>query len=329
MPHIALLAFPNALATSITLPLEMLSAANAANSVQQKSASDLKVSVVSNSTDKIKLMGGLTILPDAIFSEVTHTDLIMIPGLWRNPLPILQKNREVVPWLKQQYELGAMLSAVGTGALFLAESGLLDGKSATTHWFYFDHFEKMYPKILLERKHFITRAERLYCTGSVNSVADLTLHFINHFYNKAVANQVERHFTHEVRRSYESELYLRGEESSHHDEDIIRTQHWLYENYNKDLQLKHVADNFGMSLRSFNRRFKLATGITPRHYLQNIRIDNATDLLKNSNLSISEIAFEVGYQDTGYFSALFRKIMSVTPNEYRQTVRGKLFTIPH
>ena len=329
MTHISILVLPKALATSITLPMEMLSAAASAHTAQEKTRSTLTVAFVAATLDPVTVMGGMKIVPDATIDDIPKTDLVLIPGLWRNPLPILKRHLQLIPWLQQQHEQGAILSAVGTGALFLAETGLLDGKSATTHWFYFDEFERHYPNINLEKKHFITRADKLYTAGSVNSIADLTLHFINHFYNKSVANQVERHFTHEVRRSYESEHYLQGKEISHHDEDIIQCQQWLNDNYNKDCRLEIVASQFDMSLRSFNRRFKLATGTTPRRYIQEVRIDNAADLLKNSNLSISEIAFEIGYLDSGYFSGLFKRIMSITPNEYRRTIRGKLFTIPN
>ena len=86
-----------------------------------------------------------------------------------------------------------------------------------------------------------------------------------------------------------------------------------------------MADRFGMSVRSLNRRFKLATNTTPLQYLQELRISHAKDLLKRSNLIISEVADRVGYQDASYFTGLFKKLNSVTPNEYRSLVRNKLF----
>ena len=81
-----------------------------------------------------------------------------------------------------------------------------------------------------------------------------------------------------------------------------------------------------MSIRTLNRRFKNALGQTPLEYLQEIRINIAKDLLKTSNLSISEIADKIGYEDTGYFTRLFKKHLAITPNGYRNTVRAKLFS---
>jgi len=79
-------------------------------------------------------------------------------------------------------------------------------------------------------------------------------------------------------------------------------------------------------VRTFNRRFKSATGQSPLQYLQEIRIETAKDLLKTSNLSISEVAFKVGYHDMGHFTGLFKKLLATTPSDYRSTVRAKLFS---
>jgi transcriptional regulator GlxA family with amidase domain len=140
-------------------------------------------------------------------------DIVYLPGLWRNPRPVVRRHPQLLAWLREQYQNGALISAVGTGCCFLAEAGLLDGKAATTHWHYFDQFQKDYPKVMLKRQHFITRAGSLYCAASVNSLADLTVHFIQRLYGKAIASHVERHFSHEIRRAYESSGFFDQERS--------------------------------------------------------------------------------------------------------------------
>src|SRR5690606_25608064 len=183
---------------------------------------------------------------------------------------------------------------------FLAEAGLLDNKAATTHWHYFDQFQKDYPKVQLIRQYFITQAGNLYCAASVNSLADLTVHFIQRLFGKEIASHVERHFSHEIRKSYESSGFFETAHNPHPDEEIIQIQIWLQDNYHREILFPQVAARFGMSVRTLNRRFKSALGQTPMDYLQEIRINNARDLLKTSNLSISEIADKIGYQDAGY-----------------------------
>ena len=122
-------------------------------------------------------------------------------------------------------------------------------------------------------------------------------------------------------------LLASEEKNTHHDEQIIKIQEWLQKNYQRDVQLQELAQRFDISVRSFNRRFRQAAGKTPLQYLQEVRLEQAKALLKLSNLSIAEIAFAVGYQDTSYFSSLFKRINTITPNEYRHLVRNKLFNV--
>lgn len=315
------------LATSSTLPMEMLLAAESAlqttSNTEQRRHIEIKTIAVSNTP--VITRTGMHWQPDLTIEQVSQSDLIYIPGLWRNPRPIIKKNTALILWLQKQYQNGAIISAVGTGCCFLAEAGLLDGKAATTHWHYFDQFQKDYPQVHLKRQYFITQAGSLYCAASVNSLADLTVHFIQRFFGKTIANHVERHFSHEIRKSYESSGFFEATKNPHPDEQIIQIQIWLEDNYHREILFPQVCERFGMSVRTLNRRFKHALGQTPLEYLQNIRINTAKDLLKTSNLSIAEIADKVGYQDTNYFSALFKKHLATTPNSYRETVRAKLF----
>ena len=101
----------------------------------------------------------------------------------------------------------------------------------------------------------------------------------------------------------------------------------MQKNYQQDVPLQELAKRFDISVRSFNRRFRQAADKTPLQYLQEVRLEQAKALLKLSNLSIAEIAFAVGYQDTSYFSSLFKRINTITPNEYRHLVRNKLFNV--
>jgi transcriptional regulator GlxA family with amidase domain len=86
-----------------------------------------------------------------------------------------------------------------------------------------------------------------------------------------------------------------------------------------------LAQQHGFAIRTFNRRFKLATGLTPMDYLQQRRLQAAASLLRDSNLTVAEIGQQVGYGDASYFTKVFRRQFSMTPQKYRESVRGKLF----
>ncbi len=91
--------------------------------------------------------------------------------------------------------------------------------------------------------------------------------------------------------------------------------------------MPQLAAQFGMSTRTFNRRFKQALGRTPVSYLQELRLQHARDLLQKTNLSLQEISNLSGYQDTAYFTRQFRAHFQATPGQYRETVRAKLFSL--
>lgn len=325
MKHVTIITIPKALGSTVTIPLEMLSAANDIARARRQTDKLITIEIVSADANSVELSGGLRIQCDKKLHEIVETDLVFVPGIWGNPRPSVRKHEVLKKWLKQQFQAGTTICSVVTGSHFLADAGMLDGKVATTHWRFFDEFHKSFPRVKLQRKRFITSADNLFCTGSVNAVRDIMLYFIEQLYGESIAGEISRHFTHELKRSYESLLLNKDQQSIHHDEVIIKVQEWLQENYSDQMQVSKVADRFRMSVRSLNRRFRLATNTTPLQYLQEMRISHAKDLLKKSNLGVSEVADKVGYQDSSYFTGLFKKLNSVTPNEYRQLVRNKLF----
>lgn len=333
MPQITLLALPHALASSLALPMEMLTAAD--NLVrtqvyqgQKPNAGPLQCNVVGPGKNKeITTATGLTLKLSGSALDISSTDLLIIPALWRNPLTTLKRHAELLPWLQQLAQRDTDICAVGTGSFLLAEAGLLTHKPATTHWFYFDQFARRYPQIQLQRHHLITEAGNIFCAGSVNSVADLTIHFIERYYGVQIARKVEAQFSPEIRRPFENHVYTEGGTDLHGDELIAQAQDILRARFAEALNIEDLAQQLGISGRSFNRRFKNATGLTPNLYLQQQRLNNARELLRTSNLSIAEVANAVGYGDSDYFCRRFRNIMKQTPSTYRESVRGKLFSV--
>jgi len=326
MKHVTIIAVPQALGSTLTLPLEMLSAANDIALARKEADNRVDIALVSATTEKtVRLSGGLHIQCNQTLSSINETDLIFVPGVWGNPRAIVNKLPDMQKWLQHQHDKGSTICSTVTGSYFLAQAGLLDGRVATTHWRFFDEFQQHYPEVKLQPKRFITCADNLYCTGSVNAIRDIMLHFVEQLFGESIASEISRHFTHEIKRSYESLLLNQDQKKSHHDEEIIKVQEWLDENFQKPTTVSSLAHQFQMSVRSLNRRFKLATNTTPLAYLQETRIEHAKELLKQSNLTISEVADMVGYQDTSYFASLFKRLNAITPNEYRNLVRNKLF----
>jgi transcriptional regulator GlxA family with amidase domain len=326
-----LLIYPHVLATGVTLPVEMLLAGEAFARRYDKTVAKLTTQFLSEASTSIKSRAGITMVADVTLedgeqADTTVPDIIIVPSLWRNPRPVLKSHQKLIAWLKYCWLQGSTLIGVGTGVCFLAESGLLDNHSATTHWHYVDQFKRDYPQVDLKPDFFITQSERIYCAASLNALADIIVHLIAQHYGKEAAQNVERNFSHEIRKPYEEQRYLEGAVDRHADELIAEIQFWLRTHLNTELTLTEIAEQFGMSQRSFTRRFKAATGVRATQFWQQLRIETAKDLLASSNLTIQEIADQVGYQDQGHLTRLFKQSLNLTPKSYRAMVRKKLFS---
>jgi len=326
-----LLIYPHVLATGVTLPIEMLLAGEAFARRYDKSVIKLNTQFLSETSTSIKSRAGITMIADVTLDDESQAsmsipDIIIVPSLWRNPRPVLKNHPKLITWLKACWQQGSTLIGVGTGVCFLAESGLLDNHSATTHWHYVEQFKRDYPQVDLKPDFFITQSERIYCAASLNALADIMVHLIAQHYGKAAAQNVERNFSHEIRKPYEEQRYLEGAVDRHADELIAEIQFWLRTHLNTELTLTEIVEQFGMSQRSFTRRFKAATGVRATQYWQQLRIESAKELLASSNLTIQEIADQVGYQDQGHLTRLFKQDLNLTPKAYRAMVRRKLFS---
>ncbi|MBU2710460.1 helix-turn-helix domain-containing protein [Zooshikella harenae] len=325
--HITVLALPHMLGTSITLPMEILHAANANLIASHKRQNRFEVTLAGQTITPVTITGGLTITPQTSIEHIEQTDCIVIPGLWRNPQRSLRQLQALTQWLKKQYQQGATLCAAGTGVSLIAEAGLLDNKPATTHWFYFDNFQKHYPRVQLQQHHLITQAGRIYCAGSVNSMADLMIHFVGVICGHSIATRVEQQFSQEIRRSFESIHYSFTDNRNYADETVLQAQLWLQQNYQLEVEWSALASQLQVSLRTFNRRFRQATNQPPTAYLRKLRLSAAKELLQQSNVSIAEISDLVGFKDESYFARCFKQQYLLSPSDFRRSVRGKLFSL--
>ncbi len=322
MFHVAFIVHPRALLTGLTIPLEMLRAADEIDRVSRREPSRLRVSIATTGDRAFEALGALTVVPQQPLAELRHVDLVFIPPFWRKPKVNLPA---VIHQLVELEAQGASICAVSTGSFLLAEAGLLDGRAATTHWSFLNDFAERYPSVLLKRHHLITRSERLFCAGSLNATADLTAFFIERWLGTETARLVEAQFSPEIRQPVRQQGYFDGEINEQPDELMAVAQGWLTERLAGPVRVTELAKHLGVSQRSLNRRFQIAVGCTPGKYLRDLRVEAATGLLRNSNLSVAEIGVRVGYVDAGHFSTVYRRSTGRSPRAFRAAVRVKLF----
>jgi transcriptional regulator GlxA family with amidase domain len=323
--NLTLLLCDNMLVSSSTLAAEIFNFAQAMARATKHPVGDIMIQRVTPDGQPVQTSAGFELQPTHSLEDSFQSDLIHIPALWRNPRPAVTKYQAYVPWLREQHQQNCSFTAVGTGVCFLAEAGLLDGKPATTHWHYFDQLQKHYPQVQLERQHFTTKAGNIYCAASVNAMAELIVYQVERIFGRVIARQAQRNFFHEIRNISEPEGFVDQQQTKHADEAIAQAQIWIQDNLGKPLTVANLARQFGMSQRTFHRRFTNAVGTKPSDYLTEVRMSFACDLLKNTDLSILEIASYSGFSDGSWFSSRFRQWSGNSPKAYRDTVRAKLF----
>ncbi len=265
--------------------------------------------------------GHVSVSFDKTIDDIIQTDLVMLPAFWGDPSQVLEKNASLMPWLVKQHEQGALLVAHSTSAFFLAQARLLDNRSATTHWFYFDKFEELFPQVNLRRQRFITANDRLYCSSGLSAAMDLGIYLIEQLWGADIAGRINQSFLVDLKRNYKPEFINIEGHKFHDDELVLSIQSWLELNFSAAIDLVGLAQRFNTSVSSLKRRFKSATGETPTKYVQNLRVDRAKELLKFGSLTVAQISYDVGYEDVSYFGGLFKRSVGETPVQYRKKFR--------
>lgn len=251
-------------------------------------------------------------------AEVEKVDLVLISSLDEKAEHLLPSLADYAPWLRKQHEAGADIVSMCTGSFLLAESGLLDGKSATTHWALADQFKKRYPKVNLKSEKIIVDEGRVCTCGGALSYSNLMIYLVEKYIGKDVAINLSKFLVADLWKHPQSSYAIFALQKSHSDEVILRAQEFIEQTYNKELPIEELASRFAVSARNFIRRFKKATGNTPGQYVQRVRIEAAKKYLEIEGDSVQNITFDVGYEDMSTFRKLFKKYTGLSPVDYRK-----------
>jgi transcriptional regulator GlxA family with amidase domain len=267
---------------------------------------------------KVEFYEGLfTVKPHTNISAITKTHLIIIPSLNHNYQKAVKGNKALIDWIAKQYKDGAEIAAICTGAFLLASSGLLDGKSCSTHWAAADSFRSMFPKVNLEADKLITDENGIYTNGGAYSFLNLMIYLVEKYYDRQTAIFCSKVFQIEIDRESQSAFTIFTGQKLHGDEMVKKAQGYIESNLHERISVEHLSSKFSTGRRNFDRRFIKATGNTPVEYSQRVKIESAKKTFETSRKTINEVMYEVGYSDVKAFREVFRKITGMSPLEYR------------
>jgi transcriptional regulator GlxA family with amidase domain len=261
--------------------------------------------------------GLFTVNPHTNISAITKTHLIIIPSLNYNYQKTVKENKLLIDWMEKQYKHGAEIASICTGAFLLASSGLLDGKTCSTHWAVADNFRAMFPKVNLQTDKLITDENGIYTNGGAYSFLNLVIYLVEKYYDRQTAIFCSKVFQIEMDRQSQSAFTIFTGQKLHGDEMVKKAQAYIESNVDEKISVEHLSSRFAVGRRNFDRRFIKATGNTPVEYSQRVKIESAKKAFETSRKTVNEVMYEVGYSDVKAFREVFRKITGMSPLEYR------------
>ena len=330
MPHgppatVAILAVPEASASVIYGMYDLFrSAGRDWNLIVEGApgAELLRPLVVARESGTFGVGNGVRITPELTLEACPPPDIVCVPEVLVAPdVPPSGQFDVEVRWLRDCYDRGAIVATACSGALLLAEAGLLRGAEATTHWAFCDLLRRHYPGVRVREQAALVASgegQRLVMAGGGTSWLDLTLYLIARATNVEIAMQTARVFLidwHDVGQQPFASL-ARARQVD--DAVIARCQVWIAEHYAEAAPVAEMVRLSGLPERTFKRRFRHATGLGPLEYVHTVRLEEAKQMLEAENAPVETVAHAVGYEDAGFFNRLFRRKVGLTPGQYRR-----------
>ncbi|MDG4792976.1 DJ-1/PfpI family protein [Micromonospora sp. WMMD1082] len=270
----------------------------------------------------VRSSAGFQVLPDHGLELLDRADTVIVPGMYGDAL--LRHDAiepEVAAALRAAYDRGARIMSICTGAFVLAAAGLLDGRRATTHWGHADRFRRLYPQVDLDPDVLFVADDRVLTSAGVAAGIDLCLHVVRADHGSEVANQAARRCVMPPWRDGGQAQYIERPVPQAPDTSTAVARQWARERLHEPVSLRKLAGQARMSVRTFTRRFRAETGLSPAQWLLHERTDHARLLLESTDLTVEQIARRSGFGTTAALRQQLHLRIGVAPSAYRRAFR--------
>ncbi|KIP89698.1 MULTISPECIES: transcriptional regulator FtrA [Pseudomonas] len=271
--------------------------------------------IVAVDNGPMRALGGIQVTADAGLEALNTARTIIVPG-WRSrdepPPPALLQA------LQAAHARGARLLSICSGVFVLAAAGLLDGKRATTHWRYTDELAQRFPAIDVDPSVLYVDSGQVITSAGSAAGIDACLHLVERDYGAHIANSVARRLVMAPQRSGGQAQFIPAPVAQAPRDDLSAVLEWARQHLHEPLSIKHLATRALMSERTFLRRFSEATGLSPKSWLQHMRMAQARALLESTSLNSEQIAERCGFSSVESFRVAFRKVVGLAPSFYRE-----------
>jgi transcriptional regulator GlxA family with amidase domain len=223
-----------------------------------------------------------------------------------------------VRWLTEAHAGGTTLCSVCAGAFVLGRTGLLEGRRATTHWFFAEELAARFPAVRVDADRMVIDEGDIITAGGILAWTDLGLTLVERLLGPSAMLDTARFLLIDPPGREQKPFGRFVPRLDHGDAAILKVQHWLHATHARDHALASLLALAGLEERTFLRRFKKATGLRPTEYAQAIRIARAREDLELTRRPVEQIAWDVGYGDASAFRKIFLRQTGLSPNEYRR-----------
>jgi AraC family transcriptional activator FtrA len=276
--------------------------------------------VVSAEKRRVRAVGGIVVEADATLDMLARASTIIIPG-WRDRHE--RPPERLLRALAAASKRGARCLSICSGVFVLAAAGLLDGRRATTHWRYTSDLRRLYPSIEVDEDVLYVDAGNIITSAGSAAGIDACLHLVRRDFGAKVANIVARRLVMPPHRDGGQAQYIAAPVKLRPGHAMGDLMDWARKRLARPISLNELAGRAAMSERSFLRRFREAVGTTPKAWLQRERVYRAQELLEATNLPLSDIAIQCGYQSPEAFRVAFKRSVGTGPGAYRARFGGQ------
>jgi transcriptional regulator GlxA family with amidase domain len=267
---------------------------------------------------EIQLNNGLySVKTDRIIDESWHPDIIIVPATRGDFDQIIATNKPLADWIVSRYQTGSQIASLCLGAFLLASTGLLDNRKCSTHWGFTDDFTARFPNVQMVEGLIITEDKGIYTSGGAHSYWNLLLYLVEKTCDRHMAIRASKYFAIDIDRVSQSPFTIFKGQKQHNDPGIKIAQDFIESNVNDRITIDQLASIAAVGRRTFERRFRQATGNSVLSYIQRVKMEAAKRALEVGHKNVNEVMYDVGYTDVKAFRTVFRKITGLTPQAYR------------
>ena len=329
-PHrVVFIVFDDIQLLDLTGPLDVFS-----TTARLFPTANYQTSVASTIGGPVTSSAGLTFDTTALASIRGPVDTIVVVGGIGTRRAL--QDDQLLHAIRRLANRATRITSVCSGAFLLAEAGLLDGRRATTHWQWCSWLAKHYPATTVEPDAIYVVDGNVWTSAGVTAGIDLALALVSHDHNSQVANEVARQLVMHRRRSGGQSQFLgksaadiafgpEPERPERSDAAVLsELLDWISENLALDLSVKALAERAAMSERNFARIFQRETQTTPGTHVEQLRLDQARELLETTNRPIAAIATACGFGTVETMHRVFRRRLGTTPGQHREHFRSDM-----